>query len=267
MQLNSHMKALNFILSIGAILSGFAHGATFDKETILSSFHQEMSCSTVDLEPLLKGLPPRHQGNSNFCYAVVTADLLTAKLGRPVSAIDVAFQAVQKNRGAGEGGTLKSALSGLQGLGACALESKETADQFDQLNAPDCTNRISVEHLRAKTLTSMEYSLLTPSQFERQKLLLAEVDLMLNEKKAMAITYYSDDCVFCTPGFHVVTLMGRYFDRESRKCMYRLRNSYGEYDEGPNFFGVFAKDGYIHMPREVAVQEFMFIQYLVEKAL
>jgi hypothetical protein len=233
----------------------------------------EQTCSKIDLKPYLNGIKPRHQGRSNFCFAVVTADLLTAELQAPVSAVDVAIQSLRGNPTVMNGSSVKEAVRALKSQGACVSGQEDDPKKFDQLMADlssikdheMCERRVGLQGIKVRTLNGSDYAILTNSHHRRQQLLMEQVDSLLEREKLVGVSYYADECVFCTPGFHVVSLVGRYFDKTSQKCVYELRNSYGEYDERPNYSGVFAREGYIHMPREVALQKLLRISW-VERA-
>lgn len=54
-----------------------------------SSINSASNCSTVDLRKKLS--PLRNQGNTGWCFAYAASDLLTAKLGKEISAVSVAI--------------------------------------------------------------------------------------------------------------------------------------------------------------------------------
>lgn len=260
------------------------------------SFFEDASqqdCPTVDLVEKSLQRTPRHQGESNFCYAVVTADLLSAELNINVSAADVALKAVASDTGFLNGGLVRTAVESLSSAGACSEENASQALKslgeksdvpvlqvlFEKLSQRkkldpgvaefirsegllECRNPISVADLEVVEFSAHDYIPFSSSYRRQQEMVLDRVDELLDNGKIQAVSYYSDDCVFCTPGFHVVSLVGRYLNPKTRECTYVLRNSYGVYDESPNFFGVFAKEGYIHMPREEALREFVRVQYI-----
>lgn len=239
-------------------------------------------CSEVSFLDRLHDESPRDQGDSKFCYAVVTADLLSVKLNLPISSVDVALQVVQGNpESLNQGSSLKEAVSELKS-GACVSEKENISlDQafknLDQasLNSSESLftelknltdqkcERKKVSHFFVQSLTSSDFTAESNGSYKKEReLFLQEVDELIDEGKLLAVSYYSDNCVFCTPGFHVVSLVKRYMNKETGQCTYVLRNSYGRYDKKENYFGVFAKDGYIHMPRSVAIDEFFKVQFI-----
>lgn len=242
----------------------------------------EQNCTPVSFMDQIFDESPHHQGDSKFCYAVVTADILSAKLNLPISSLDVALQVVQGNPDSlNKGSSFKEAVSQMKS-GACVSDQEVMSlDQaFKELDKASISSRAElikkvaalknlkcsrekVDHFSVQSMTSSDFSIESGGSYKREReLFLDRVDRLIGDKKLLAVSYYSDDCVFCTPGFHVVSLVERYVNQQTGQCTYVLRNSYGRYDKKENYFGVFAKDGYIHMPRSVAIDEFFKVQFI-----
>ena len=214
--------------------------------------------------------PVRDQGPSQQCYALTSADLITAKTGVRVSGEQIAYLyykysfmgRIQSFFGRNGGGFTASAISATEGAGLCGEpEPVRLTSDPDQNSNPVFCNNPAIRIGRFSTKGANTHGIASGHQ------LFPAMDEQLDRKNIVGI-YYRAQIIFprnvVTSGFnsfanHANTIVARQWNPLSRTCDYVIRNTWGEkcvYNEGS------CNRGYYSIPERLINESLQTIDYI-----